>query len=457
MIVKENIYFVGIGGIGMSALARYFHQLGKKVAGYDKNTTTLTKRLQTEGMRVTDFSDADAIPVDFRDPENTLVVYTPAISVEHPMLEFFREEQFEIKKRAEVLGDLSKGMHTIAVAGTHGKTTVSSMIAYLLHSNGIKVNAILGGISRDFGTNLVLDPEAKILVTEADEYDRSFLQLHPNHLVITSIDADHLDIYEDEEDLKSTYSQLVACVEAEGEVIAKPSVLRTLDIPSGLKKRSYAIGENAFITAKNINVHKGNFRFNYESEKSTIVDVSCGLPGIHNVENALAAITVAQEFDIADDKLKESIGQFRGVKRRFDIHLKNEELVYIDDYAHHPQEIKMLLSSVRELYPDQRITTIFQPHLFSRTRDFGKEFAEELGKSDDLILLEIYPAREEPIEGIDALWLSRLIGKEDVAICEKHHLMNILKTKEIEVLLTVGAGDIDTMVEPIIEYYGDEE
>ncbi len=452
-IVKENIYFIGIGGIGMSALARYFNQVGKKVAGYDRTTTLLTKQLQKEGMSITDFAEADAIPHPYRDSSNTLVVYTPAISANNPMLIYFQEEGFECLKRAQVLGLISQGMKTIAVAGTHGKTTVSSMITYLLKAGGIKVNGLLGGISRDFGTNLLLDPDAEILVTEADEYDRSFLQLYPNQLVITSIDADHLDIYEDETDLKNTYNQLVAQVDVQGTLYTKPEVAEALNIPEEIQSRTYSLAQKSIIQARNIKVEDGNFVFDYESERFALQNVTCGLPGLHNVENAMVAMAVAFTHGVDVAKIKTAIADFQGVKRRFDVHLKRPDFVYIDDYAHHPEEVKMLLKSVKELYPGKKITTIFQPHLFSRTRDFGEDFARELAVSDDLILLEIYPAREEPLEGINSIWLSKLIGKDGVSVCDKHHLMNILKTKEVEVLLTVGAGDIDTMIEPIINHY----
>jgi UDP-N-acetylmuramate--alanine ligase len=450
---KENIYFIGIGGIGMSALARYFNQIGKKVAGYDRSTTALTKQLQTEGITITDFSEADAIPHPYRDASKTLVVYTPAVSANHPMLLYFKEEGFECLKRAQVLGLISQGIKTIAVAGTHGKTTVSSMITYLLKSGGIKVNGLLGGISRDFGTNLLLDPEAEILVTEADEYDRSFLQLFPNQLVITSIDPDHLDIYEDEEDLKNTYNQLIAQVNDGGTLYAKPEVLAVLDIPDKIHTRTYSLDQKSIIQARNIRVENGFFVFDFESERFSLENVKCGLPGLHNVENAMVAMAVAFTQGVEGAKIKSAIAEFQGVKRRFDVHIKTPEFIYIDDYAHHPEEVRMLLKSVKELYPGKKITTIFQPHLFSRTRDFGEDFARELSLSDDLILLEIYPAREEPLEGITSMWLSKLIGKEGVSVCEKHQLLNVLKTKDIEVLLTVGAGDIDSMIDPIINHY----
>ncbi len=450
---KENVYFVGVGGIGMSALARYFNQLNKNVAGYDRSTTDLTKHLQREGVFVTDFAEADAVPFPYRDRETTLVVYTPAISDHNPILNYFKENGFECLKRAEVLGLLSKEMKTIAVAGTHGKTTVSSMIAYLLKDAGIKINAFLGGISRDFGTNLILEKGAEIMVTEADEYDRSFLQLNPDHLVVTSIDADHLDIYEDAEDLKQTYNQLLLQISKGGHLLTKPAVVQELIVPSSLSCKTYSLTQEGSIKAENIRVEDGAFVFDYVADTERIENVSCGLPGIHNVENAISAMSIAKQLGVNKEQLKKSIGEFHGVKRRFDIHLKTENIVYIDDYAHHPEEVKVLLASVRELYPEKKITSIFQPHLYSRTRDFGDEFAEVLASSDDAILLEIYPAREEPIEGIDSLWLAKKMKKENVAICTKHQLINVLKSKEVEVLLTIGAGDIDTMIEPIINFY----
>ena len=312
---------------------------------------------------------------------------------------------------------------------------------------------MLGGISRDFGTNLILDPEAEVLVTEADEYDRSFLQLFPNQLVITSIDPDHLDIYEDEEYLKNTYNQLLAQVDDQGTLYVKPEVMKVLDVPSKIQTRTYSLDKKSTIQARNVRVEDGFFVFDFESERFNMENVKCGLPGLHNVENAMVAMAVAFTQGVEVSKIKSAIAEFQGVKRRFDVYLKTSEIVYIDYYSHHPEEVKMLLKSVKELYPGKKITTIFQPHLFSRTRDFGEDFARELSLSDDLILLEIYPAREEPIEGITYMWLSKLIGKKGVSVCEKHKLLNVLKTKEVEVLLTVGAGDIDSMIDPIINHY----
>lgn len=453
---KENIYFIGIGGIGMSALARYFNQKGKNVAGYDRSITQLTKRIQSEGIAVNYLTEEDTIPIEYRNTENTLVVYTPAVSMQNPILKYFLTNGFECLKRAEVLGQLSKNFKTIAVAGTHGKTTVSSMIAYLLKQGGLKINAFLGGISLDFGTNLLLDEGAEIMVTEADEYDRSFLQLNPDQLVITSIDADHLDIYSNHEALIQTYKQLLSQLQKNGSLLAKPSVLKALEVSKEIFSESFSIEEEANITAANIRVENGEFVFDYHSPSCTIERVVCGLPGIHNVENAVAAISIALKHGLDPKEVKQSIGSFKGVKRRFDVHLKTDEIVYIDDYAHHPEELRMLLSSVRELYPKKKITAVFQPHLYSRTRDFGDEFASVLSTADDLILLDLYPAREEPIEGIDSNWLAKKTGKKNVSVCAKNQLINLLKSKEVELLLTIGAGDVDTLVEPIINHYESE-
>lgn len=450
---KEHIYFVGIGGIGMSALARYFNQKGKKVAGYDRTITTLTKQLQAEGIAVTNFDEADSIPFPYRDKEKTLVVYTPAIPPSNSILTYFKEEKFLCLKRAAVLGLISKNLKTIAVGGTHGKTTVSSMIAFLLKDAGIKVNAFLGGISRDFGTNLILDDQAEYMVTEADEYDRSFLQLAPFVSVITAIDADHLDIYADEDDIVATYKDFANKTDLKGVLYSKETIFEKFGALNEFQKRTYGLSQNAWVNAKNLKVKNGEIHFDLIHDGNKYKDFTCGLPGKHNVENATAAIAVALELGVEVNQIKASLAKFKGVKRRFDVHLKTNDFIYIDDYAHHPQEIKALISSVRELYPEKQITAIFQPHLYSRTQDFGDEFGEELAKIDDLILLELYPAREEPIEGIDSRWLAKKINKENVHVCSKGLLMNVLKSKKIELLLTIGAGDIDTMVEPIIAYY----
>lgn len=449
----SHIYFVGVGGIGMSALARYFMQIGKQVAGYDRTITDLTKRLQTEGIAVNYFDESDAIPFPYRNADNTLVIYTPAIPDDNAILSFFKDNKFNCLKRAEVLGLISQSLQTIAVSGTHGKTTISSMIAFLLEKSGIKINAFLGGISRDFGTNLILNHEAKIVVTEADEFDRSFLHLRPYHLVISSVDVDHLDIYKDEQDLLQTYSQLTSQIKPGGLLLTKSKVIEKITVPSETEIVSYKLSGQDKVFAENIRVEEGNIIFDYCSNEHIIRDVSCGLPGIHNVENAVAAIFIALANGVNPKDIKSLISRYHGVKRRFDVHLKTEELVYIDDYAHHPKEISAVYDSARLLYPEKKITAIFQPHLYSRTKDLANEFAEELAKFDELILLELYPAREEPIEDVSSLWLSKKIEKKNIPVCQKAQLINVLKERDIEVLITIGAGDIDQMVEPIINFY----
>lgn len=451
---KDNVYLIGVGGIGMSALARYFLRKGKQVAGYDRATTALTKRLQSEGVRVTDFDEADAIPFSHREKENTLVIYTPAIPKSNSIREYFEEEGFEMLKRAEVLGEISADLRTVAVSGTHGKTTISAMLSYLLVKCGLKVNAFLGGISSDFGTNLILDEAADLMVTEADEFDRSFLQLFPDLAVISSVDTDHLDIYKDEADLLDTYSAFAGQIKEGGFLLMKKEVLEKLRANPNITTKTYGLNDPTVdFSAENIRVEAGRYHFDLRLQGELHPDFCCGLPGIHNVENAIAALSIAHRLGADISDLKEHLFNFSGVKRRFDVHIRRDDFVYIDDYAHHPQEIKMLLRSVKELYPGKKITTIFQPHLYSRTRDLGDEFGEALSASDELILLELYPAREEPIDEINSRWLSRKVKKENVPVCQKNQLMNILKEREIDVLLTVGAGDIDQLIDPIIDYY----
>lgn len=451
----QYYYFIGIGGIGMSALARYYHQKGMQVAGYDRSITKLTNQLQAEGIAVSSINEADAIPFPYRNKESTLVVYTPAISNSNPILNYFKEEGFTVLKRAELLGRLSADLPTIAVAGTHGKTTVSTMIAFILQNSGIKINAFLGGISRDFGTNLILHPEAEYMVTEADEFDRSFLKLDPHTAVITSIDADHLDVYSDEADIIASYKAFANRIDLQGTLVTKQEILDAFGLLPSYEKISYATNKLADTRSYNLRVLDGKLHFDLEIDGQQFTDFICGLPGKHNVENATAAIAVAVKLGLSIDEIKSALKEFKGVKRRFDVHINKQDFIYIDDYAHHPNEIEALIESVKNLYPEKKITLIFQPHLYSRTRDFGDEFAAALSKADELILLDLYPAREEAIEGIDSRWLANKISIANVPVCQKSQLIKVLKTQSPEVLLTVGAGDIDTMVEPIIQYYGE--
>lgn len=449
---KRNIYFVGIGGIGMSALARYFSKLGHSVAGYDREETTLTKKMQAEGIAIISTDSVDLIESAYNNPADTLVVYTPAISSDNKILTHFMSDDFECVKRARLLGMLSSELPTIAVAGTHGKTTVSAMIAYLLHHGGIKINAFLGGISRNFDTNLILDEGAKIMVTEADEYDRSFLQLYPQTAVITATDIDHLDIYQNSEGMLQAYNQFASQIKEGGVLFTKAAAAKTIEKSEQHTTKIYGF-ENGDVAIKKVHITDGNFVFDLHINGKEIPNIKCGMPGLHNVENAAVAFAVALEHGVSVEKAKEAIMNFKGVQRRFDVHIKRKDMVYIDDYAHHPEEIKALLNSVKEMYPNRKITAVFQPHLYSRTKDFGNEFASVLSAVDQLILLDLYPAREKPIDGISSNWLAEKIKLDKIQVVNKVELLACLKKLEIDILLTIGAGDINRLVLEIINQY----
>ena len=440
-------FFIGIGGIGMSALARYFQKMGFAVSGYDKNKTELTENLENEEITIIYDDDVSKVPQEFQNKKECKIIYTPAIPKNSALLHHFSENGFSVSKRSEVLGEISKKHKTIAVAGTHGKTTISILIAHLLKSSGIKINALLGGISHNFNSNVVLEEEAEILVTEADEYDQSFLQLHPDIAIISSVDADHLDIYGEEQKMLDSYKAFSEQISKDGILISKKNILGRLK--TEIKNHSYGINEGSDFSAVNILVSNGQHHFDLISENLEIPDLVCGLPGIHNVENSLAAIAVASLLGAKAKDIKSALMNFKGVKRRFDVHINNRKIIYIDDYAHHPKEIDALLQSVKELYPNKKITGIFQPHLFSRTRDFAEEFAKSLSLLDELILLDIYPAREEPIEGIDSRWLLEKVSIENKKTCNMNEAISMLLKPELEVVLTIGAGNIDKLVEPL--------
>lgn len=449
----HTVYFLGVGGIGMSALARYFAAIGCKVAGYDKTKTNLTTQLEKEGIIVHYEENSALMPTDIKTNQpNTLVVYTPAIPKNNKELLYFKENKAPIYKRSEVLGFISQNYFTIAVAGTHGKTTTSSIIAHLLHQCGIACNAFLGGISLNFNSNLVLNPNANILVVEADEFDRSFLTLSPDIAIITSLDADHLDIYEDKAAMHKAYQDFTRKIKVGGTLITKNEHLKTLKLPSTQKIKTYSITENADYQAKNRRISNGNFVIDIKTPSNLINNVEIGLPGIHNTENALAAFVVADLLQINSEKIKTALANYRGVHRRFEYHIKTPNLVYLDDYAHHPTELTACILSVKELYPNKKVTGIFQPHLYTRTRDFADEFAESLSLLDALILLDIYPARELPIEGVTSQLLLDKVTIKDKKIVKKENVINELNLNEIEVLLTLGAGNIDELVAPISEF-----
>lgn len=449
----QQVYFIGIGGIGMSALARYFHFAGFQVAGYDKVETALTKQLVEEGISVHYDDLADEIPSNFKDQTTTLVVYTPAIK-ELKELDFFKSSGFEILKRAEVLGSISRSFQALCVAGTHGKTTTSSMLAHLLTDIGAGCTAFLGGIASNFDSNLVLNAQSQYAVVEADEFDRSFLQLSPHAAIITAADPDHLDIYGTAEAFKEGFRQFAMRIDPNGFCIQKEG----LNLPTLCKSKTYALhSETAHFSAGNLRFENGfqvaDFRFENQNWKA----VELGLPGSHNVENALGCMALLLELGFDEHLIRSAIKRFKGVKRRFEYHVRQSDLIYIDDYAHHPQEINVLLSSVKAMYPGMPVTGIFQPHLFTRTRDFADGFATELSMLDHLIILPIYPARELPIPGITSEWLCEKSNAKKKEVMNASEVLTFARTFQKGILLTIGAGDIDRLVAPVSQYLNDKK
>lgn len=444
----NSVYFLGIGGIGMSALARYFKSLGCNVSGYDKTKTSLTQELEKEGIVIHYDEDLDFVQSFFPSLREglgmgNLVIYTPAIPKDNAEYLFFINQNIRLYKRAEVLGLITKNYFTIAIAGTHGKTTTSSIIAHVLNECGVDTLAFLGGISLNFNSNLLLNPKAKTVVVEADEFDRSFLTLSPNISVVTSIDADHLDIYGDKEEMQKSYQDFVNKLAIDGVLITKPEMNGKLSFP---KTITYHVQHKADFYPSNIKIEDGNYILSIDNQI-----IKLGFPGIHNVENAIAAYVVAKQLKLNTNQIIAALASYKGVKRRFEYHVKTLKLVYIDDYAHHPEELKMCITSVKELYPSKRITGIFQPHLFSRTRDFLDEFAASLSLLDELILLDIYPARELPIQGITSQLILDKATCRNKKLLGKQELMTYIESTNFEVLLTLGAGDIDVFVEPIAD------
>jgi UDP-N-acetylmuramate--alanine ligase len=446
----HKVYLLGIGGIGMSALARYFNAMGKSVSGYDKTATSLTAELQAEGI-VVHFDEQPSLLSTFK-PEETLVIYTPAVPRTHAEYAYLLEKGFKIQKRSEVLGLLTRNSFTIAVAGTHGKTTTSSLIAHTLRSSGIDCSAFLGGITQNYQTNLFigknLGEKTGIIVVEADEYDRSFLTLHPDIAVITSIDADHLDIYQNKEHMHESYNLFAKQVKRGGVLVAKTGTEAVQENVETLVI-SYSLQSISEYKASDIRIADGQYHYSILGKGEEINDLTLGLPGSHNVENSVAAYVVAKNMGVTDEAIRNAFASFRGVKRRFEYQIKNDSLVYIDDYAHHPEELKACILSVRELYPSKKITGVFQPHLYTRTRDFAKDFARSLSLLDEVILLDIYPARELPIEGVSSAMLLENITAPVKMLSTKEVLVDELSKRKPEVLLTMGAGDIDTLVLPI--------
>ena len=450
------VYLLGIGGIGMSALARYFKADAKVVSGYDKTPTPLTDSLVSEGIEIHFDDDVNCIPFAIRNATNkteVLVILTPAVPANHSELVFFKSNGYEIAKRSKVLGMLSADHFTLAVAGTHGKTTTSTLLAHILHSAGLNCSAFLGGISTNFKSNLLIGdsskPDHKVVV-EADEFDRSFLTLFPNLAIITSMDADHLDIYGDPNEMQNTYRVFAAQVKREGLLLYKQGL--EIGNPQ-CRKMTYSIKANeaADFRGENIRVENGEYKFTLETPALKIENLTLGLPGRHNVENAVAASGLALECGVSPSALKQALASFKGAQRRFEVQVKNENTVYIDDYAHHPEELRAAISSARELYPDKKIAGIFQPHLYSRTRDFADGFAESLSLLDTLYMIELYPARETAIPGVNSQMILDKVSIVDKYLVSRNDLLIKLTNEKPEVLLTLGAGDIDQLVKPIAQ------
>ena len=449
----RQYYFLGIGGIGMSAIARYFHQKGHLVGGYDLTRTPLTQALEDEGIKIHYDDNISLIPVRFMDIENTVVVYTPAIPANHSELEFFTKGHFTLLKRSEILGELTHGQNALCVAGTHGKTTTSTLLAHLLNQREQKVNAFLGGIAKNYDTNLLTSKQSNDVVVEADEYDRSFLRLTPEMAIITATDADHLDIYGSHEELLKGFADFTSLIKPGGTLVVKKGLELVPNTNPAVTVYQYSSTEKADFYAENIVTQNGQLFFDFISPKGRIEQVELGVPVLINVENAVAAMAIAQLNGTTDEELRAGVASFKGNKRRFDIQVKNNKYVYLDDYAHHPAEIEACVKSIRHLYPDKKICGVFQPHLYTRTRDFAGEFAQSLSQLDDVILLDIYPARELPIKGVTTELIAKNIKHKNITICSpKEALVEELKNHTFDVLLTIGAGNIDQEVPKVTQY-----
>ncbi len=455
--MKENYYFIGIGGIGMSALARYFNMLGAQVYGYDRTPSDLTRELESEGMKIHYTDLVSAIPFEIKSAvDKTIVVITPAIPQENNEYTYFRENGFSILKRAKVLGLICRNMKTIAIAGTHGKTSTTTFTSYLMKNSKNGCNAFLGGISKNFNSNYVFDENSNFVVVEADEYDRSFHNLYPSTAIITAMDADHLDIYGTHQAVIESFYKFACQIKKGGSLIHKlgldfAPILSQLQ-QNGVRIYTYSLQDSAAdFYMKSIEIKNNAFELCLHTPFGEIKSIYFALPGKTNVENYVAAAAAALVNGVTRDELYKATNTLQGVIRRFDVQVASPKLVYIDDYAHHPAELKACIESIREMYAGKKLTGIFQPHLYTRTRDFASEFAESLSLLDELILLDIYPAREEPIPGVTSQLIFDQVTCPEKQMCSKENVLEVLKNKELEVLITVGAGNIDRLVQPITE------
>ncbi|SDS16129.1 UDP-N-acetylmuramate--L-alanine ligase [Winogradskyella sediminis] len=438
----DNVYFIGIGGIGMSAIARYFVANGKQVAGYDKTPTDITKSLKDLGVEIHFEDDVKSVSSVFLNPENTLVVYTPAIPEGHSEFNYFKTHGFNVLKRSVVLGEITRQTVCFAVAGTHGKTTTTSILGHLLNMCNVPVTAFLGGISENYNSNLIING-TEVTVVEADEFDRSFLTLSPDLAGVTSMDADHLDIYGNAEELVKTFKDFSKCIKPNGKLFVKNGL--------PLDGITYGIEDDSDYSAQNITIENGCYVFDVKTPNGVYRGFRFSLPGRHNLSNAIIALAMALDYGCSHKDLAEALASYKGVKRRFTYQIKTDDFVFIDDYAHHPEEINAVHQAVREMYPDKKVLAIFQPHLFSRTQDFADEFAESLSNFDEILLLDIYPAREMPIEGVTSEWLLNKVKNPNKKLIQKSHLVDEIKKSNAQIVLTIGAGDIGAEVKHIKE------
>lgn len=444
----KHIYFVGIGGIGMSALARYFVANGRKVAGYDKTPSEVTGALMDLGIEIHFEDSMDLVPHEFKDRENTLVVYTPAIPKKQTELNYFLHHGFTVMKRSQVLGMITENTFCFAIAGTHGKTTTTSILGHLLYECDVPVTAFLGGISENYNSNYI-SKGTEVTVVEADEFDRSFLTLSPNMACITSMDADHLDIYGDAQELQKSFNDFAKKLKPDGKLFVK----------QGLPIRGFTFGieDDSDYSVKNININNGSYHFDVQTPDGLLEKFKFNLPGRHNLSNGLIALAMSVQYGLPHQQLAKALASYSGVKRRFTYQIKTADLVYIDDYAHHPEEINAVHQAVREMYPEQKVLVVFQPHLYSRTKDFGDDFAKSLSQFDEVVLLDIYPAREEPIEGIDSEWLLDKITANEKRLVQKSDLVNQILQTDKKVIVTLGAGDIGEEVKHIKKALNDKK
>lgn len=438
----HNVYFIGIGGIGMSAIARYFVANGKLVAGYDKTKTDITDALEALGVEVHFEDSVDKIPSEFLNVNNTLIVYTPAIPKDHAEFNYFKAQGFQVLKRSAILGEITKDTFCLAVAGTHGKTTTTSILGHLLKQCNVPMTAFLGGVSENYNSNFILNG-TEVTVVEADEFDRSFLTLSPDMAGLTAMEADHLDIYGEAEELQKAFVEFTKKLKPNGKLFVRNGL--------PIDGITYGIEDDSDYSAQNIKISNGTYHFDVKTPNQLLCDFEFSLPGRHNLLNALLALAMALEYGISHEKLSRALASYRGVKRRFTYQIKTDNLVFIDDYAHHPGEINAVYEAVREMHPNKKVLAIFQPHLFSRTRDFVDDFAKSLSQFDEVFLLDIYPARELPMEGVTSSWLLSKIDNQHKKLIQKSELISEIKTSNADVVLTIGAGDIGALVKNIKE------